>query len=70
MSHLFFGPDEGKQEAGRYERIRQAKEICRTCPVKQECGDHAIRTNEQFGIWGEMTERVRRRKRKEALRER
>lgn len=40
------------------ERIAIA--ICRTCPVQQECLDHAIESNERHGVWGGTTERERR----------
>lgn len=43
---------------------REAKAICRACPVQQECLEHAIRTGEKHGIWGGRSERERRRMRK------
>ncbi|MEM9134318.1 MAG: WhiB family transcriptional regulator [Actinomycetota bacterium] len=38
----------------------QALIVCGDCPVQQPCRDHAI-PNEEFGIWGGMTEQRRRR---------
>lgn len=44
---------------------RRAKAICAECDVRAECLDFAVETGEKFGIWGGMSERERRRVRKE-----
>ena len=44
---------------------RTAKGICRECQVRPECHEFAITTGEKFGIWGGMSERERRRVRRE-----
>ena len=44
---------------------RTAKTICRECLVREECLEFAITTGEKFGIWGGMSERERRRVRRE-----
>ncbi|HEX5630097.1 MAG TPA: WhiB family transcriptional regulator [Acidimicrobiia bacterium] len=44
---------------------RSAKAICRECSVRAECLEFAISTGEKFGIWGGMSERERRRVRRE-----
>ena len=44
---------------------RTAKAICRECNVREECLEFAISTGEKFGIWGGMSERERRRVRRE-----
>jgi WhiB family redox-sensing transcriptional regulator len=44
---------------------RTAKGICRECSVRADCLEFAITTGEKFGIWGGMSERERRRVRKE-----
>jgi len=38
---------------------REALAICSICPVVEDCLDHAIQTNERFGVWGGTTERQR-----------
>ena len=47
------------------ETIRKAKEICETCPVKQDCLDWALK-HEDYGLWGGFTpgqrDRIRRTK--------
>lgn len=44
---------------------RRAKAICGECQVRNECLDFAIEIGEKFGIWGGMSERERRRVRRE-----
>jgi WhiB family transcriptional regulator, redox-sensing transcriptional regulator len=41
-------------------RQREARVICRTCPVRTECLAHALDHRIEFGVWGGMTERERR----------
>jgi WhiB family redox-sensing transcriptional regulator len=40
---------------------REAKRICVGCEVKQECLEYALLQDERFGIWGGLSERERRR---------
>ena len=40
---------------------REAKRICTTCPVRNECLEYALANDERFGIWGGLSERERRR---------
>jgi WhiB family transcriptional regulator, redox-sensing transcriptional regulator len=49
---LFF-PDRGGS-------VREAKEVCRGCPVREECLRYALENGESFGIWGGTSERERR----------
>ncbi len=44
---------------------RRAKAICGECAVKMECLDFAVETGEKFGIWGGMSERERRKVRRQ-----
>ena len=46
---------------------RKAKAICAACDVRQECLDYAITSGEKFGIWGGMSERERRRVRRQRI---
>nr|WP_166659898.1 WhiB family transcriptional regulator [Actinomycetospora succinea] len=39
---------------------RDAREVCRSCPVRTECLAHALDNRIRFGVWGGMTERERR----------
>ena len=39
---------------------REARQFCRTCPVRTECLAHALDHGIEFGVWGGMTERERR----------
>ncbi len=44
---------------------RKAKAICGACAVKDDCLEFAITKGERFGIWGGMSERERRRIRRQ-----
>ena len=39
---------------------KRAKQICKECPVRQECLEDALVHNMQHGIWGGMTPLERR----------
>jgi WhiB family redox-sensing transcriptional regulator len=54
----FFFPERG-------ESTREQKEICRGCAVRFQCLEYAIENKEKFGIWGGMSERERRRLRRQ-----
>jgi WhiB family redox-sensing transcriptional regulator len=44
---------------------REAKEVCKGCEVRQQCLDYALANGEKFGIWGGLSERERRRLRRQ-----
>lgn len=44
---------------------RDAKKVCGSCAVRAECLEYALKNDERFGIWGGMSERERRRLRKQ-----
>jgi WhiB family redox-sensing transcriptional regulator len=56
--HLFFPPDDPRAESPGERRIResQAKRICRTCCVQEECLEWALAKGETRGIWGGRNE--------------
>ena len=56
---VFFPPSHAERKDERIARERAAKEICRPCPVRQECLDYAIRIREAHGIWGGLSEAER-----------
>ena len=41
--------------------VETAKEICSSCPVKEECLDYALEHRVDHGVWGATSERQRRR---------
>jgi len=49
---------------------REAKEVCRGCVVLEGCLEFALANSEKFGIWGGMSERERRRVRRQRALER
>ncbi len=58
-SSVFYSPD---GERGNEKKMREAgaKTICNPCPVKSECLDFALQTEELYGVWGGTTEGERR----------
>jgi WhiB family transcriptional regulator, redox-sensing transcriptional regulator len=46
---------------------REAKKICLGCEVCGECLEYALAHDERFGIWGGLSERERRRLKRETL---
>jgi WhiB family redox-sensing transcriptional regulator len=46
---------------------REAKRVCRSCEVRAECLEYALEHDERFGIWGGLSERERRRLKREAV---
>jgi WhiB family redox-sensing transcriptional regulator len=39
--------------------VREAKQVCQHCEVREQCLKYAIENDERFGIWGGMSERER-----------
>lgn len=46
---------------------RVAKQMCRECPVRLECLDYALKTHQEFGVWGGLTEDERRNRRRSVI---
>ena len=46
---------------------REAKRVCATCEVREECLEYALANDERFGIWGGMSERERRKLKRRAV---
>ena len=46
---------------------REAKKVCLSCEVRQECLEYAMTNDERFGIWGGLSERERRKLRRRAV---
>ena len=45
---------------------RDAKKICTTCDVRDQCLEYALQNDERFGIWGGLSERERRKLKRRA----
>ena len=58
-SSVFFHPD-GERNPSRSRRTEHAKQVCRSCPVIQECRRFALESREPFGVWGGLGESERR----------
>ena len=59
-SAIFFPPAQFERKEEKEAREARAKAICATCPVQPECLDFALKTRQEFGIWGGTTEDERR----------
>lgn len=57
-STVFFHP-EGERGPARASREAEAKQVCRTCPVLDECRAHALAVHEPYGVWGGLSESER-----------
>jgi len=56
MDFNVFFPDQGRSDAAKI-----AKEVCKSCPVKDRCLEFANNNGIMYGIWGgvSVTERKR-----------
>ena len=54
---LFFPAGETGPAA---EQIKQAKRVCASCDVQDDCLTYAVETNQVSGVWGGLTEDERR----------
>jgi WhiB family redox-sensing transcriptional regulator len=50
---------------GRGDRTDEARAICATCTVRDECLEYAMENGIQHGIWGGKSERERRKMRRQ-----
>ena len=41
-------------------QIARAKQVCGECPVRVDCLEYALETNQDSGIWGGLSEEERR----------
>ena len=44
---------------------KEAKQVCQGCVVREDCLEYALANGEKFGIWGGLSERERRRLRRQ-----
>lgn len=62
-----FGVDPDLFFPERGASTREAKEVCLGCVVRLYCLEFALTNGEKFGIWGGMSERERRRIRRQRV---
>lgn len=54
---LFFGPAAAREERrAKARRIREAKSVCARCPVWECCRGYALENEEEYGVWGGLSE--------------
>ncbi|MCI0545148.1 MAG: WhiB family transcriptional regulator [Actinobacteria bacterium] len=49
---VFFNDDAVKPSAVIRQSVREARLVCATCPVREECLDYSLRADEPYGVWG------------------
>ncbi len=59
MDSAFFFHPEGERGPARANREARAKQICRRCPVLEQCRRHALAVHEPYGVWGGLSESER-----------
>jgi WhiB family redox-sensing transcriptional regulator len=59
QAEIFFPPAHAERKDEKLQREDRAKSICRSCAVRVECLDYAIRIHEPHGIWGGLNEMER-----------
>ncbi len=52
----FFAPDHDEGADFRARRVGRAKAICATCAALLQCRAFALRTGQDFGVWGGLSE--------------
>lgn len=50
-----FFPEDYDERVVQNEQRRIAKALCAECPIKVQCLDYAMATNEVYGIWGGLS---------------
>lgn len=50
-------------------RLEEAKDICRSCSVREDCLEFALANNEAEGLWGGKTAQERKRERRRRMKE-
>ena len=53
--NVFFHPW-GERGPARDAREERAKQVCARCPVIQQCRSFALAVQEQYGVWGGLSE--------------
>lgn len=57
---VFFAPDTpGEPRADRRRRVVAAKAVCALCPVRDLCRNYALENQEEYGVWGGLSETER-----------
>lgn len=58
-----FYMDENMRGKDKEDRIKAAKAVCATCPVRAACLNYALDNREVYGVWGGTSEEERARMR-------
>ena len=55
MDSAFFFHPEGERGSAKSRREEQAKQVCRSCSVLDQCRRHALAAEEPYGVWGGLS---------------
>lgn len=58
--NIFYTSELDSSSESSAENIKEAKRICGNCPVRLDCLQYALDTEERFGVWGGSDEVTRR----------
>jgi WhiB family redox-sensing transcriptional regulator len=56
---IFYLPHNARLDEKK-DLVKQAKAVCATCPVILQCREYSLDIEEQFGVWGGLSEDERR----------
>jgi WhiB family redox-sensing transcriptional regulator len=60
MAAAFYPPLRPENRSVKHAREQQAKALCASCVVRENCLDQALAQGERYGIWGGLTDTERR----------
>lgn len=60
MDSGVFYLEDNARGAKKAKLIQEAKKICATCEVREQCLEYALEIQEPYGVWGGMSEEERR----------
>lgn len=49
----------------RLDELNQIRRVCAECPVRAQCLEYALDTDDKYGVWGGLTPRERRQVKRE-----
>lgn len=58
-TETFFIPNEKITRSQKAKRVYEAKQICRQCPIRQQCLKYALDHEILSGVWGGVSEEDR-----------
>ena len=60
LGSVFFPPPVTERKREKIAREQKAIQICKACPVMDDCRSYSIAIREPHGVWGGLSEKERR----------